>query len=156
MPRDDSEVTPARALRETFSWAVPVTVIGITVVLVVATVFLVGWQVAGWFQKHTIQRNYGNTVQSQQYQQTLVAEMQQHIANITGPGGLAASRASVPAGSPEQRVLRAQELNEVSALCGESANFIPGIAPGSMQMAAVVTANCLAGTPVSSPPLAPS
>lgn len=151
---DPEDFTPARAYREGFRWAPVATVLGVLAVVVTAVIFLVGWQVAGWFQAHSIQRTYSNTVNSQSYQASLLAEMEQHVTNVTGPGGLAASRASVPADSPEQAVIRAQELSEVTSLCSESATFEPGVAPGSQQFNAIVTANCLAGTPVSAPPLA--
>lgn len=148
------EITPARVIRENYRWAPAVLTVSLTALGIGLVVVLVGWLAAGWFQSHNIQRNYSNTVSSQPYQQSLLAQMQVHVTNISGPGGLAATRTSVPANSPEQQVLRAQELNEISSLCSESVNFVPGIAPGSQQFESIVTANCLAGTPVSVPPLA--
>ncbi len=154
MKKDEFSLTPARAYREGFRWAPVITILGCLAVAVTAVIFLVGWQVGGWFQKAGIARNYSNTVQSQPYQQSLLSEMQHHLENVTGPGGLAATRTGLAANSPEQQVIRAQELDEISQLCAESVNFVPGIAPGSQQFATVITANCLAGTPVSAPPLA--
>ncbi len=152
---DDDDITPARAYRALFTWAPVAAVTGSVIVVVSAIILLVGWQVGGWFQQHAIQRNYGNTVQSQPYQDTLLAQMQAHLENISGPGGLADVRAGIPAGSPEQQVLRAQELNELDGLCAESARFVPRMeGPAGQQLQAIITANCLAGVPVASPPLA--
>lgn len=141
------DVTIKGAVKEGIRW-------GVISVVVVAIIFLVGWQVGGWFQKHDIQRNYSNTVNSQSYQQGLLSQMQAHLDNISGPDGLAATRASLPAASGEQQVIRAQELNEVKGFCSESAQFDPSAVPGGQQMEAVITANCLAGVPVAEPPLA--
>lgn len=151
---DRDHVTPARAYREGFRWAPVVLVLGVLAIAVITVLCLFAWHVDGAFQKASIQRQYTNTVDSQAYQQSLLAEMEQHVTNITGPGGLAASRASIPAASPEQAVIAAQELQEITALCSQAVNFEPGAAPGSQQFEAIVTANCLAGTPVASPPLA--
>jgi hypothetical protein len=153
---DDDRVTPARVFRETGQWTPAVLFAVLMGVLVItAGILIPGWFIGGWFQSHSIARNYGNTVNSQSYQSALVAEMEQHVTNITGPGGLAAQRQSVPAGSPEQANMRASELNEITSLCSESATFQPQLgAPGAAQMQAVVQANCLAGTPVADPPLA--
>lgn len=153
---DDDDITPAGAMVAGFRWLPVVLVFGVVAVLLVTGLSLFVFHVGGVFQKAGIQRTYTNTVNSQAYQQSLLAEMSQHVTNISGPGGLAATRASLPASSPEQQVLRAQELNELTQLCAESVNFNPAIAPGAQQMETVVTANCLAGSPVASPQLAPA
>lgn len=151
---DRDPVTPARVYREGFRWAPVATVMGALAIGVITVLSLFVWHIDGVFQQKTIQRNYANTVSSQSYQTSLLSEMEQHITNITGPGGLESARASVPAGSPEQANLRASELNEIATLCTESASFQPGVAPGSQQMETIVTANCEAGSPVADPPLA--
>ena len=167
MPYDD-ELTPAQAIRKTWGWvpfglnavaatliiffAVSAGVIGIVYALIPATTAV---QVSS--AKHQAEVNnaqFSATVASMSYQQPLVTEMQQHIANITGPGGLASTRQSLAAGNPEQATIRASELNEVSMFCSESVNLDPGVAPGSVQLEQVVSANCYAGTPVAQPPLA--
>jgi len=153
---NDPDFTPGRAMRETGRWTPAVALaLFAAVVVVTAAVLLPGYFIGGWFQRHAIARNYGNTVTSMSYQAALLAQMQQHIASITGPGGLQAQRRAVPAGSPEQVNLRASELNEITSLCAESANFMPQSgAPGAAQMQAIVGGNCLAGAPVATPPLA--
>jgi hypothetical protein len=150
----DDDVTPAQVIRETWRWFPAALTAGIALIALFTILSLFVWHVGGVFQAKSIQRNYANTVGSQSYQASLLAEMEQHAANITGPGGVAAVRAGVPAGSPEQVILRAQELRELSLLCSESVTFQPGTAPGSQQFESIVTANCLAGAPVSAPPLA--
>jgi hypothetical protein len=152
---DDLDITPARAINEGFRWAPVALIIGVLTVVIGGIIILVGWQEAGWFQSHQIARNYNLTVNSQAYQDGLLGEMQQHLTNITGPGGLQMTRQSVPAGSAEQVSLRASELNEIASLCSESARFVPQMeGPAGQQMQAVITANCLAGAPVATPPLA--
>ena len=152
----DPDITPSRAIRETGRWTPALLMICLAAVLVVTAGILVpGYYIGGWFQSHNIARSYNNVVHSQSYQTSLLAEMQQHLTNITGPGGLQAQRQSLPASSPEQATIRASELNEVSQLCSESANFIPQDGPpGAAGMEQTVQANCQAGTPVATPPLA--
>ena len=167
MPYDD-ELTPTRAIRKTWGWvpfglnataavliitlAAALGITGIVYALIPATTAV---QVSSaQHQKDVNNAQFSATVASMSYQQPLVAEMQQHISNITGPGGLASTRQSLPAGSPEQVTVRASELNEVNLFCSESVNLDPGVAPGSVQLEQVVTANCYAGTPVAQPPLA--
>lgn len=164
----DDDITPAEATRKTWGW-VPFGLNATAAVLIIALAFAAGVtgivyvlipattavQVSS--AKHQAQVNsaqYSATVASMAYQQPLVDRMQQHLTNISGPGGLASTRQSLPADSPEQAVVRAQELNEIASFCTESANLDPGVAPGSVQLEQVVTANCYAGTPVSAPPLA--
>lgn len=169
MPYSDyDDITPTQAIRKTWGWvpfglnAVAASLIiglafaggvtGIVYLLIPATTAV---QVSS--AKHQTAVNnaqFSATVASMSYQQPLVAEMQTHLTNITGPGGLASTRQSLAAGNPEQANVRAQELNEVTLLCSESVNLDPGVAPGSVQMEQVVSANCYAGTPVAEPPLA--
>jgi hypothetical protein len=149
-----SDVTPARAVREGFRWAWAAVILSLLLVAVFLPVSLFVWHIGGVFQQKSIQRNFSNTVHSQAYQASLLAQMQQNLENITGPGGLAATRAGLPASSPEQQVLRAQELNELQQLCAESARFDPQSVPGGQQVQAVVSANCAAGVPLAAPPLA--
>jgi len=152
----DPGITPGRVMRETGRWTPPAVLVLFTAVAIItAAVLLPGYYIGGWFQQHNIARNYSNTVASMSYQVALLAQMEQHVTNITGPDGLAGQRQSVPAASGEQASLRAAELNEITSLCTESASFDPQVnAPGTAQMQAVVQANCLAGTPVADPPLA--
>jgi hypothetical protein len=113
------------------------------------------WQAHWWFFAQNVNRQYSVTVRSQAYQTSLVAEMQQHLSNIMSPSGLALTRARLPVNSPEQEVLRSQELSEVREFCSEGSNLIPqaGI-PGSQDLYSIYNKNCIAGVPVSSPPLA--
>ena len=149
----ESDIAPARVIRETWRWSGAAITVCVAVVLVVtAAVLIPGYFIGGWFQGHTIQRNFSQTVQSQQYQQSLVSEMDTHLSNIAG---LATTRADVPAGSPEQQSLRAQQLGEIRELCTESVNFRPqdGTA-GAQQLSGIVAVNCAGGAPVPVPPLA--
>lgn len=155
MRDDDYPVTPTEVYRQTGMWFGPVLFVGLAVLVIGATIVLCGWLIGGWFQSHDIQRSYSNTVNSQGYQQSLMSQMQQHLSNISGPDGLAATRASLPATSPEQQVVRSQELDELRAFCSESARFNPAAVPGGADVESVVTSNCSAGVPVASPPLAP-
>jgi hypothetical protein len=151
---DYEKPTPAGVIRGTWNWFGAALTVGFAGILLVTILSLFVWHIGGVFQQKSIQRSYSNTVDSQAYQQSLLAEMEQHVTNITGPGGLAATRTSIPANSPEQATVRASELNEITLFCSESANFQPGVAPGSQQMQAIVAANCTAGSPVADPPLA--
>lgn len=151
----DKRIRPVDVYRETGQWIGPAIVAGVSLVGVASVVILVGWLAFGWFQSHDIQRNYSNTVNSQGYQQALMDQMQRHLSNISGPDGLAATRASLPATSPEQSVIRAQELDELRAFCSESLRFNAAAVPGGPDVQAVVQANCSAGTVIASPPLAP-
>jgi len=150
MDRDD--FTPARAYRENFRWAPVAIVVGVTAVCVVTVVILVGWHFAGWFQQHGIQRQFNNTVNSQSYQTSLLAEMQQHLSNVSD---VANTRGTVPRNSPEQVTLRASQLNELKQFCAESATLIPADVPGGADVESTVQANCTpAGVIVANPPLA--
>jgi hypothetical protein len=148
--------TPGRVNREAGRWAPSAMFVGwMAVIVVAAGILLPGYFVAGWFQTHNASRSFSITVHSMQYQTTLTGEMQQHVTNIIGPGGLASQRTSLPASSPEQQVIRSGELNEINQLCTESVNFIPQDGPpGAAQIQTIISQNCLAGTPVANPPLA--
>jgi hypothetical protein len=106
-------------------------------------------------------QDYNNTIHSKAFQDAQISQMTQHLANIEGAGGLAASRASLPAGSPEQQVIRAQELGELRGFCSEAANVTPdnpalggaGV-PGAPTLRQLVAANCIAGSVAANPPLA--
>lgn len=138
---DDDNVTPARAIREGFRWTPVVLILGALAIAVVTALALFVWHVAGVFQAKNIQRNYSNTVNSQQYQQSLVAQMQQHLSNIAG---LTTTEEGAPRG--ERPVIRAQKANELQQFCAESINYIiiQGDPLGS-QMDGVIDANCTAG-----------
>lgn len=152
----NDDITPAEVIRETWRWWPAALTVGLALIALFTVLSLFIWHIGGVFQAKTIQRNYSNTVSSQPYQQTLVGEMQQHLANISGPGGIAATRASIPAKSPEQENLRAQELAELSAFCSEGTNLQPGSAPGSQDLETVYRSNCIAGTVLAAAPLAPA
>ncbi len=155
--RDDDEITPAGVIVTGFRWLPVIIIAGVLLTLGITALCLFVWHVDGAFQKAGIQRTYTNTVQSQAYQDSLLAQMQQHLANISGPGGLAATRASLPHGSAEQQVVQSQELNELDQFCTESLRFVPQTeGPAGQQLQTVITANCTAGVPVASPPLAPA
>lgn len=145
----NDDITPGQAFRGTFRWAPVLIVMGIVAVLGTAAVFLVGWQLAGWFQQHGIQRQFTNTVNSQPYQTSLLAEMQQHLTNV---GNTANDRLAVPADSPEQAVMRSSQLNELEQFCSESTTFIPGDVPGGAGMEATISANCNADGSVAAVP----
>jgi hypothetical protein len=128
--------------------------VGIALIALFTCLSLFTWHIGGVFQARTIQRNYSNTVGSQGYQQNLLSEMQQNLSNITGPGGLASVRQSLPAGSPEQDVVRSQELAQLGKFCSEGAQLNFTI-PGAQALQGDYAANCDAGTVVANPPLAP-
>jgi len=167
-PWDNDPMTPTRATRKTWGW-VPfgLNAIAASAVLTIVGIFTVAGIVFAVMPATTAVQEKGAqnsakvnsarfsaTVASMAYQEPLVAEMQQHLTNITGPGGLASTRSSLPPGSPEQATVRAQELNEVGSFCSESANLDPGVAPGSQQLEVIVGQNCIAGTPLAEPQLA--
>lgn len=151
----DDDPTPAGVIRETWRWFPAAFTVGIAVILLFAGLGLFVWHIGGAFQAKTIQRNYSSTVNSQGYQQNLLAEMQQNLTNITGPGGLAGTRASLPAGSPEQATVRAQELAQLGKFCAEGAQLNFTVS-GAQALQGDYSANCDAGTVVASPPLAPA
>lgn len=151
---DNRDFTPARAIRETWRWWPAALTAGIAVIALFTVLSLLVWHIGGVFQQKTIQRNYTNTVNSQQYQVSLETQMLTHVGNITGPGGLADARRATPAASPEQQVLRAQELNELTQFCAEGINFLPQDVPAGQQLEGIYQANCLAGTVTANPPLA--
>lgn len=151
---DYDKPTPAGVIGGTWRWFPAALTVGIAVVALFTVLSLFVWHIGGIFQQKSIQRQYSNTVSSMAYQESLLSEMEQHVTNISGPDGLAATRASLPANSPEQANVRAMELNEITTLCSQAVNFIHGVAPGSRQMETIVAANCLAGSPVAEPPLA--
>lgn len=105
-------------------------------------------------------QQYRNTTQGQQYQDNLVSGpdgIDSHLENILGPSGLAVIRASLPASSPEQDNVRAQEMNEITLMCAEAQKLNtsnPALNAGTPPLKAILAANCLAGGPVQDPPLA--
>jgi hypothetical protein len=153
---DYDNPTPAGVIRETWRWFPAALTVGFAVVALFTCLSLFVWHVGGVFQAKAIQRNYSNTVNSQGYQQNLLSEMQQNLANISGPGGLASTRQSLPAGSPEQEVVRAQELAQLARFCSEGAQLNFTAVPGGADMQTTYGQNCVAGTVVASPPLAPA
>jgi len=91
------------------------------------------------------------------YQDAQVAAMHQNISNITGPAGLALTRAGLSAGDPEQQTLQASEDDQVASFCAEGAKVSPSnpqFTSGSPSLKAIYAANCTAGTAVANPPLA--
>ncbi len=91
------------------------------------------------------------------YQDAQIAAMEHNMGNITGPEGLAITRAGLPANDPEQQTLAAAEDDQVRSLCAEGAKVSPSnpqFTSGSPSLKAVYAANCTAGTPVANPPLA--
>jgi len=149
----DDDITPTGVSRGVWHWFPAGVNVAIAVLLLGGLITFVGWQANWWFADQNVNRQYSQTVHSQSFQTSVAAEMQQHLSNITGPGGVAATRASVPANSPEQATLRSQELSELREFCSESAQLTPQD-PASDQLEQVANANCLAGAPVASPPLA--
>lgn len=109
------------------------------------------WQAHWWFFAQNVQKGYNVTTHSQQYQQSLLFQMQGHLTNISAT---ALDRTTIPQNSPEQLTLRAQQLREITELCSESANFFPQPTPAGQQMADAIAQNCMAGAPVPNPPLA--
>lgn len=153
---DFDNPTPAGVIRETWRWFPAALAAGLALITLFTCLSLFAWHVGGVFEQKTIQRNYSSTVGSQGYQQNLLSEMQQNLGNITGPGGLAGTRQSLPAASPEQAVARAQELAQLARFCSEGAQLNFGAVPGGAGLQAVYSQNCEAGTVIASPPLAPS
>lgn len=153
---DYDNPTPAGVIRETWRWWPAALTAGVALIALFTCLSLFAWHVGGVFQQKTIQRNYSNTVTSQGYQQNLLSEMQQNLSNITGPGGLAETRQSLPAGSPEQAVVRSQELAQLGKFCSEGAQLNFGAVPGGADLQAIYSQNCEAGTVTASPQLAPA
>jgi hypothetical protein len=153
---DYNDPTPAEVIRETWRWFPAALCAGIAVIILFAVLGVFVWHIGGVFQAKTIQRNYSNTVNSQGYQSNLLSEMQRNLANITGPGGLSSTRASLPASSPEQEVVRSQELAQIGKFCSEGAQLNFGAIPGGPDMQVIYNANCQAGTVIANPPLAPA
>lgn len=163
MDKNNDEITPARAIRGGWSWLPAgingIVIAGIAVLVAAAVITGIVYLLipaGNAIQKKNIQNNYSDTVNSQGYQVNLLAEMQQNLSNITGPGGLSTTRQSLPAGSAEDQVVRAQELAQVVKLCAEGAqvNWNAGT-PGADSMLPVYHDNCEAGTAIADPPLAP-
>ncbi len=125
--------------------------IGVCAIALLAAVTLGLWRAHWWFFAQGQQMRYNGIVHSQQYHDSHVALMQQHISNISG---LATDRATVAATSYEQVVLRAQQMNEIQSLCQESTAFFPNGTPADAQLEVVIQANCIAGAPTPQPPLA--
>jgi hypothetical protein len=105
--------------------------------------------------------NYQITQQSKAYQDSQIADMNQNLSNIEGPGGLAITRAGLAASDGEQATLKADELYQVRQFCAEAQNIVPGNTalsgadvPGVPTLKQLIAANCLAGNPVANPPLA--
>lgn len=91
------------------------------------------------------------------YQDAQVAAMHQNISNITGPAGLALTRAGLSKNDPEQQTLQASEDDQVNSLCAEGAKVSPSnpqFTAGSPSLASIYKANCTAGVAVATPPLA--
>jgi hypothetical protein len=153
---DYDDPTPAGVIRETWRWFPAALTVGVALIVLFTCLSLFAWHIGGVFQQKTIQRNYSNTVNSQGYQQNLLAEMQQNLGNISGPGGLASTRQSLPASSPEQEVVRSQELAQLAKFCSEGAQLNFTAVPGGADIQTIYGQNCEAGTVIASPPLAPA
>jgi len=124
---------------------------GIAALVLAGIVVFIGWQAGWWLTAHNVQRGYSVTVSSQAYQTSLDAEMSQNVSNI---GDLAVTRAGIPASSPQQAVIRAQQLNQLILFCKESLQLVNNN-PGYASLEATAQANCAAGAPLpQDPPLA--
>jgi len=147
------DVSPREVRREVRRWSGTAVFVLVTFVLVITAGILVpGYFIGGWFQTHQIRRQFNNTVNSQQYQTSLLNEMQQHLTNV---GDVANTRLGVPANSAEQATLRASQLNELQQFCSESTTFIAGDFPNGASVESTIQANCTsAGTLAADPPLA--
>jgi hypothetical protein len=145
--------TPKQVRRETTRWTPTVIFVGVTCVIIFAIIFLVGWQVPGWFQQHGIQRSYNNTVDSQAYQTSLANELGQHLTNISS---IQSTRISLPASSPLQSTLRAQQLSELREFCGEAVNYDPQGPEASSSLTTTIAQNCTANVVAVNPPLVPA
>lgn len=91
------------------------------------------------------------------YQDAQIASMHQNLSNITGPAGLALTRAGLSASDPEQQTLAASEDDQVNSLCAEGAKVAPSnpqFTAGSPSLKDIYAANCTAGVAVATPPLA--
>jgi hypothetical protein len=122
----------------------------LTAVIALVIVVIVCWQAGWWFTAHNVQRGYSVTVQSQQFQTSLDAEMAQNIANISP---LATERQGIATSSPEQVTIRASELNQLTLFCREGLQLVNNN-PGYASLEQTYTANCAAGAPTIDPPLA--
>jgi hypothetical protein len=109
-------------------------------------------------QAKIIDQENKNVYGSLAYQTSAFQAAAQNLSNITGPAGLAATRASLPANSGEQAVLQDSEDQQVRDFCSWLSKVNPDYpsmtAPPSPTMAQVYAANCTAGGPVANPPLA--
>jgi hypothetical protein len=97
------------------------------------------------------------TYGSMGYQDAQIAAMHQNVSNITGPAGLALTRAGLAANDPEQQTLQSSEDDQVNSFCAEGAKVAPSnpqFTSGSPSLSAIYAANCTAGAAVASPPLA--
>lgn len=91
------------------------------------------------------------------YQDAQIAAMHQNLSNITGPVGLALTRAGLSKGDPEQQTLQASEDDQVNSFCAEGVKVAPSnpqFTDGSPSLHAIYAANCSAGVAVANPPLA--
>lgn len=137
----DDEITPARVISEGSRW-LPVVLWAIAIVTAfVLVICAVGFFVGGWFRSAAISRNYGQDVNAKGYQVALRDQMVRHWGNVTD---LAVTAGTVPADSPEQVNIRAQQLAEIGDICAE-ATQLNGAVPLSPDVAKVVTQNCTAG-----------
>lgn len=102
-------------------------------------------------------QNYQITQNSKAYQDGQIATVNARIQDILGAGGLAATRASLPAGSGEQASIRAQELNVIDHMCAAAQSILPDntdYTAGSPSDAQIIGANCVGGQATANPPLA--
>lgn len=91
------------------------------------------------------------------YQDAQIQVMEQRISNITGPSGLALTRAGLSKNDPEQQVLQASEMSEIGYFCEAGVKVAPSnpqFTSGNPSLARLYAANCTAGTAQASPPLA--
>lgn len=139
--------TPQGAASNGWKWF---WIAGTSLTVMIGIVILIGWQIAGWFGQANANRGYNQMVHGQGYQVAQANLMQQHLKNI---GDLAVTRAGTPANSPEQQVMRAQQLNELQAFCSESLQ-LTAVNPATTALDAKAAANCDAGVPITNPPLA--
>lgn len=141
------DITPGEATGHFWRWF---WTLGVSVLVAAGIVIFIGWVWAGWFGQANANRGYNQTVHGQGYQTAQVQQMQQHLKNI---GDLAITRSGISASSPEQKVIRAQQLNELGPFCSESLQ-LTAQNPAAQALQQKAAANCDTGVPITNPPLA--
>lgn len=87
-----SDITPTRATIKFWQWAPVATVLVCATLVLGAVVLLVGWQIGGWFQNATVNRDARIQEHSFSYQQAAIEQTSQDITNARlSSGGAAAA-----------------------------------------------------------------